>query len=180
MTLQSSGEISLANVQTEFGGSNPIGISEYYGVAAGVPGSGTISLNNFYGKSASNWNWATSYQMGYSNTTGQYSSADSYFGNIVTPGSGASPVTFQISITLTPAFGAALLELYIGGSIASTWSDNTYVSSVISFGSSSLQFRSYLSTGYYAGYDTYAAVYVGGSTTFYHVTDYEDPPGGDD
>ena len=52
MPLQSSGAISLANVQTEFGGSNPIGINEYYGVAAGIPASGTISLNNFYGKSA--------------------------------------------------------------------------------------------------------------------------------
>ena len=52
MTLQSSGPISLANVQTEFGGSNPISISEYYGVASGVPSSGTISLSNFYGKSS--------------------------------------------------------------------------------------------------------------------------------
>lgn len=180
MTLQSSGAISLADVQTEFGGSNPIGINEYYGVAAGIPASGTISLNNFYGKSASPAFAWTTYIMGYSNTIGQYLSADSYFGNIVTPGSGASPVTFQISITLTPSGGGALLELYIGGSIASTWSGNTYVSSVTSFGSSSLQFRSYLSTGYYAGYNTYAAVYVGGSTIFYHVTDYEDPPGGDD
>ena len=57
MTLQSSGEISLANVQTEFGGSNPIGINEYYGVASGVPASGAISLANFYGTSAVNF-WA--------------------------------------------------------------------------------------------------------------------------
>lgn len=53
MTLQSSGAISLANVQTEFGGSNPISISEYYGAASGVPTSGQISLSDFYGKSAS-------------------------------------------------------------------------------------------------------------------------------
>lgn len=52
MPLQSSGEISLANVQTEFGGSNPIGINEYYGTAPGIPASGTISLYDFYGKSA--------------------------------------------------------------------------------------------------------------------------------
>lgn len=52
MALQTSGAISLANVQTEFGGSNPISISEYYGVDSGVPTSGTISLSNFYGKSA--------------------------------------------------------------------------------------------------------------------------------
>ncbi|NDB30812.1 hypothetical protein EB151_14840, partial [archaeon] len=52
MVLQSSGAISLANIQTEFGGSNPISISEYYGAASGIPSSGTISFYNFYGKSA--------------------------------------------------------------------------------------------------------------------------------
>jgi hypothetical protein len=52
MALQSSGPISLNNVAGEFGGSTPHSLSEYYGVASGVPGSGTISLSNFYGKSA--------------------------------------------------------------------------------------------------------------------------------
>ena len=51
MTLQSSGAISLSQIQTEFGGSNPISLSEYYGAASGIPGSGTISMNQFYGKS---------------------------------------------------------------------------------------------------------------------------------
>jgi hypothetical protein len=59
MPLQSTGAISLANIQTEFGGSDPISINEYYlnGIyttgtgATGIPTSGTISLNNFYGKS---------------------------------------------------------------------------------------------------------------------------------
>lgn len=58
MALQSSGTISLANVQSEFGGSNPISISEYYRGGAEVPNvsinnsiptSGAISLSNFYG-----------------------------------------------------------------------------------------------------------------------------------
>lgn len=52
MALQSSGAISLNDVQTEFGGSNPIAISEYYGADSGVPSSGAISLNDFYGASA--------------------------------------------------------------------------------------------------------------------------------
>jgi hypothetical protein len=63
MTLQTSGAISLANVQTEFGGSNPISLSEYYaggtyvpagttGTNGAVPSSGTISLNKFYGTTA--------------------------------------------------------------------------------------------------------------------------------
>ena len=52
MTLQSSGAISLLDVQGEFGGSIPIGLNEYYGAASGVPASGTISLADFYGASA--------------------------------------------------------------------------------------------------------------------------------
>lgn len=60
MTLQSSGAISLSNIAAEFGGSNPISISNYYrggpnvpshGNTSGIPSSGTISFNQFYGKS---------------------------------------------------------------------------------------------------------------------------------
>ena len=46
-----SGTASLQDIQDEFGGSHPIAISEYYGAAAGVPASGTISINDFRGKS---------------------------------------------------------------------------------------------------------------------------------
>lgn len=58
MAIPSSGTISFTNLQTEFGGSNPIGINEYYrggGLVpnsssnTNVPTSGTISLSNFYG-----------------------------------------------------------------------------------------------------------------------------------
>jgi hypothetical protein len=63
MTLPTSGPLTFADIQTEFGGSNPIGINEYYAggsyVAAGttgtygaVPSSGQISVQNFYGTSA--------------------------------------------------------------------------------------------------------------------------------
>lgn len=56
MALPSSGTITLAQIQTEFGGSNPISLSEYYRGGAyvtsnntGVPTSGVITLSNFYG-----------------------------------------------------------------------------------------------------------------------------------
>lgn len=52
MVLQSSGAISLNDIQTEFGGTNPIGINEYYDAADGVPASGEISFDDFYGKSS--------------------------------------------------------------------------------------------------------------------------------
>lgn len=52
MTLPSSPPLSMAQIATEFGGSLPHSISEYYGVAAGVPSSGTLSFTDFLGKSA--------------------------------------------------------------------------------------------------------------------------------
>ena len=51
MTLPSTGSISMSQIQAEFGGSNPISLSEYYGVTDGIPTSGTISMSQFRGKS---------------------------------------------------------------------------------------------------------------------------------
>ena len=62
MTLQSSGAIKFSEIQTEFGGSNPVSVSEYYaggvnvpggtsGVNGAVPASGAISISKFYGTS---------------------------------------------------------------------------------------------------------------------------------
>ena len=60
MPLQTSGAISLNDVQNEFGGGNPIGINEYYaggasvpsgtsGTNGPVPSNGQISFSSFYG-----------------------------------------------------------------------------------------------------------------------------------
>ena len=56
MALQSSGAIKLSEIQSEFGGSNPISLSEYYRNGSyttsnntGVPTSGQISVSDFYG-----------------------------------------------------------------------------------------------------------------------------------
>ena len=60
MTLPNSGSLALSQIQSEFGGSNPISLNEYYrgganvpahGNTTGIPSSGTISINQFYGKS---------------------------------------------------------------------------------------------------------------------------------
>lgn len=64
MTLPSSGPLTLTDIQTEFGGSNPISLSEYYagganvpagtsGTYGAVPSSGAISIQNFYGTAKS-------------------------------------------------------------------------------------------------------------------------------
>lgn len=59
MAIQGSGTIKLSEIQTEFGGNNPISMSEYYRNGAyvtsnntGVPTSGVISLSQFYGTTA--------------------------------------------------------------------------------------------------------------------------------
>ena len=52
MALPSSGTLKLSDIQGEFGGSNPIKLSEYYGADSGVPNSGTIKVSDFYGKSS--------------------------------------------------------------------------------------------------------------------------------
>jgi len=58
MTLQTSGPISLVDIQAEFGGPTPITLENYYrggayvldtDYAPNVPESGPISLSNFYG-----------------------------------------------------------------------------------------------------------------------------------
>lgn len=48
-----SGTTSLSDIQTEFGGSNPISMSEYYSLQSnpsGIPSSGALSIDNFRGK----------------------------------------------------------------------------------------------------------------------------------
>lgn len=47
-----SGEIKASDIQDEFGGSNPISLSEYYGSADGVPASGTIKYSDMRCKSS--------------------------------------------------------------------------------------------------------------------------------
>ena len=56
MSIQTSGTISLSDIQTELGGVNPISLSEYYRGGpyttsnnTNVPTSGAITLSNFYG-----------------------------------------------------------------------------------------------------------------------------------
>jgi len=60
MPLQTSGQISLNDIQNEFGGTNPTSITEYYRggsfvpdttTNSSIPTSGQISFDDFYGGS---------------------------------------------------------------------------------------------------------------------------------
>ena len=62
MALPSSGVLTLDDIQTEFGGTNPIDLSDYYrggglvpdsGPNAAIPTSGVISVSDFYGSANS-------------------------------------------------------------------------------------------------------------------------------
>jgi hypothetical protein len=60
MAIPGTGAISFSQIQTEFGGANPISLSEYYagglytptgasGTNGAVPGSGAVSISKYYG-----------------------------------------------------------------------------------------------------------------------------------
>jgi hypothetical protein len=89
MVLPSSGAISLLDIQTEFGGSNPIGIDEYYGVDNGVPSNGQISFADFYGKGISGLiaNWKPSSYSGGSTWDDSYTAdgTNNYMSKVGSP-----------------------------------------------------------------------------------------------
>lgn len=87
MALQSSGQIKLSEIQTEFGGSNPIQLSEYYRGGAnvpdvtannGVPTSGEIELGDFYG--ASNIIYGARSISGFTNNSATLDTGNKKFG----------------------------------------------------------------------------------------------------
>lgn len=172
MTLQSSGQISLLDIQNEFGGSSPIGINEYYG-SGGAPASGTISIGDFYGRSSfSGW---SSYMLGSYTNNNAFTGVDYYNGPNVTPGSGGSPVTFNIAMAnASGSSGANSLQLYVGGNLQQEWytSNGYYTYSHTSyFGSSYLQFRSIIADFSTYQEDNYNVVNVGATPVFYHFYD---------
>jgi hypothetical protein len=52
MAVKSSGSLTLSEIQTEFGGNVPHGITEYYALedGAGLPASGPLEMSDFYSK----------------------------------------------------------------------------------------------------------------------------------
>lgn len=91
-----TGQISLSDIQTEFGGSNPIYLTEYYsgglyvpkGNNGSIPSSGQISMNDLRGKTITT-NYVTVGHQDVTNKFGgylytQYGWATSVFGSINT------------------------------------------------------------------------------------------------
>lgn len=82
MALQTSGAISLANLQSEYGGSNPISISEYYKNGSYVPSTASQNITG----TASALSYTESYSGKYQQY-GNYSNFWRYYEN----GSGPLP-----------------------------------------------------------------------------------------
>jgi len=120
MALQTSGQISLNNLQTQFGGTNPINFSEYYLNAAtgyatgvsGIPNIGTqISLSQFYGKAKTVFVFPPAQQTVQSNLGMPQVTGNGYFlhvtgasgTNLTTPG-GSTFNNIRSSNRNSPAF----------------------------------------------------------------------------
>lgn len=114
MALQSSGSISLSQIQSEFGGSNPIRLSEYYKDSspklitdnsenASVPNFGqSISLNDFYGADKG---WIIAYEIIGAGGAGGYARADDYGSGYAQ--SGTDSTLTGSGITTVTAVGGA-------------------------------------------------------------------------
>ena len=107
MTLQNSGAITFANIQNEFGGSNPISLNEYYGADSGIPNSGQISMNQFYGKSDT---YSTILTVGHNN----FEAPNTGFALGKSPPFNTSNPPFNPG-TARPSFGSFSNPLWIDG-----------------------------------------------------------------
>lgn len=96
MALPTSGQLSLNDIQTEFGGTSPIEIIEYYrggtyvpdtAANSDIPISGEISIEDFYGGDSSPA--LDSYSLGYgANSTSacNYDNSGTFYQNSDPPG----------------------------------------------------------------------------------------------
>lgn len=76
MTITTSGSLAMSAIQSEFGGTNPISMSEYYaggalvpsgvsGVNGAIPSSGQVSMSKYYGASSSGVSLNPNYTTGW-------------------------------------------------------------------------------------------------------------------
>lgn len=158
MTLQTSGPISLDDIQTEFGGTNPISLNEYYAAAAGIPASGAISLQDFYGATAAytlvcgvsggtTYGFSSNLSIGSISPTTYSGATISQVAQSEIPVKGGTVYNFNITMSgnratsffasvTFPTYGALLTSAssssYNSGSNTTTWTwTNTHVTEVV-------------------------------------------------
>jgi len=117
MAIVGSGEIKLSDLATEFGGSAPHQMSEYYAGGSNVPSntgsvpsSGQISLTQFYGTTAvtiiheTNHTMIVNFQKNTYQQINMYSTTDSTFNDVI-PNSPAPQIISSCNITPTSGPG---------------------------------------------------------------------------
>lgn len=157
MTLPSSGPLSLSDIQGEFGGSNPISITEYYaggglvptgttGTYGAVPSSGAISIRNFYGT-----------------TKGNTVTVGTYFDGTYTHYGYESGVPYgSISPTTWPIDGGTIYALYwininvlgfslVGSHANSGWTNMNVAGTLVNRASASYNNSGYYTTWTWSG-----------------------------
>jgi hypothetical protein len=73
--------LAWSAIQSEYGGSNPIGLNEYYGIDSGIPGSGAISASQFRGQTRDVYLSLGSYSHGSHAHSPSGNNGDKYFKN---------------------------------------------------------------------------------------------------
>jgi hypothetical protein len=158
MTLQASGTITLAQIQAEFGGANPIYLSEYYRGGAyvsnttpnlAIPTSGTIDLADFYGASAA-------YTVSSTLTHGSYVYSDKVAGTVTCAGF-ASGLNINFGVRSFGAISnASMGSVVVRGAytLASSLSQVTYVMVQGSYTKATLPFTSVVVNGQTYGVST--------------------------
>jgi hypothetical protein len=134
MVLPSSGALSLNQIQTEFGGSNPIGLNEYYrggnyvsSTITAIPASGVISIFNFYGTGRT-WPCLNLYSYGGNPDVFFDSGTVDTYGEYFTPPAGS--FTFYFEIVPTP-YNTTTMYLYRGATLlTSMTTSGTYTTTL--------------------------------------------------
>ncbi len=138
MTLQSSGQITISDINTEFGNSGETQLSDYYGDEPSLPTSGEITLSDFYGLTAVTVTVNNADQQsagGGAIRTGSLSFlADGTFGHAPSPGltgggnwASNNPNTngadYQMRVTTIQDTGNALGSTTISAAVNGVWGD---------------------------------------------------------
>ena len=111
MTLQTSGAISLSQVQAEYGGSNPISMSEYYRGGANVPTtSGSItrepSSGTYNENTGGGYSWVRIIQSG--------QNFISWAGTTVVSGTTGNPSSITVGNTTYYKVSQSSINIYTG------------------------------------------------------------------
>jgi len=143
MTLPSSGTISINNLASEFGGSSPHALSEYYRngglVSSGntnVPTSGALALSDFYGATATTTR-DIRVQMSYTAAHGYSAFGVTSANSTATPQSYSGSLLYNAFTIYSPVFRAG--TGFLGQNINMSFSQNedAQASSIYLYGGTS-------------------------------------------